>query len=149
MTDFLANAYPWVKSLHIISVITWMAGIFYLPRLFVHHSESVKRDSDTHALFCMMERKLLRMIMNPAMTFTWIFGVLLVLTPGIVDWSAMWPWTKMTAVILMTVFHHWLALHRKYFVTGEGVLEGRRYRIMNEAPTVLLIVIVVSVVVKF
>ena len=149
MTDLLAIAYPWIKSIHIISVISWMAGIFYLPRLFVHHSENVKLSGETHDLFCMMEMKLLKVIMNPAMISTWIFGLLLVVTPGIVDWSNVWPWLKMISVIAMTAFHMWLGSQRKRFVAGEDVLEGRRYRMMNEVPTVLMIVIVISVVVKF
>ena len=149
MTDLLASVYPWTKALHIISVISWMAGIFYLPRLFVHHSESVGLSGETHDLFCMMEHKLLRVIMTPAMIATWLFGLCLVFTPGIVDWSDIWPWTKGISVIAMTEFHMWLARQRKKFVAGEGVLDGRRYRLMNEVPTVLLIVIVVSVVVRF
>lgn len=149
MTDILILAYPWIKSFHIISVISWMAGIFYLPRLFVYHSENVELHGKTHDLFCMMEMKLLRVIMNPAMIATWIFGLLLVAVPGIVDWSDVWPWLKGISVIGMTVFHIWLGKQRKNFVAGDGVLEGRRYRIMNEVPTVLMIVIVISVVVKF
>ena len=149
MTDVLAQAYPWILSIHIISVISWMAGIFYLPRLFVHHSEKVKFFGETHDLFCMMESKLFKVIMTPAMTSTWIFGFLLVATPGIVDWSEYWPWVKATCVISMTAFHSWLGQQQKNFIAGDGVLSGRHYRIMNEVPTVLLIAIVISVVVKF
>ncbi len=149
MSDLLADFYPWTKALHIISVITWMAGIFYLPRLFVYHTESVETGSETDALFQTMERKLLRLIMNPAMTATWIFGLMLVFTPGIVDWSEIWPWTKAVAVIVMTYFHHWLALRWKNFRDGNNTRSGRQYRLMNEVPTVLLLVIVFSVVLKF
>ena len=149
MTDLLAIAFPWIKSFHIISVISWMAGIFYLPRLFVHHSENVKLYGETHDLFCMMEQKLFKVIMTPAMISTWIFGLLLVLTPGIVDWSDVWPWVKAACVILMTGFHEWLGGQLKRFSAGANVLKGRRYRIMNEVPTVLMILIVISVVVKF
>lgn len=149
MSDLLTLAYPWIKSIHIISVISWMAGIFYLPRLFVHHSESVPLSGETHNLFCMMERKLFKVIMAPAMISTWVFGLLLVATPGIVDWSDVWPWLKAISVIMMTGFHEWLGGQLKRFVAGVGVLEGRRYRIMNEVPTVLMILIVISVVVKF
>jgi putative membrane protein len=94
MSDILALAYPWVKALHIISVISWMAALFYLPRLFVHHTEQGGLSGATHDLFAMMEFKLARVIMRPAMHATWTFGLLLVFTPGIVDWSAIWPWTK-------------------------------------------------------
>ena len=148
MTDILISIYPWVKSLHVISVIAWMAGLFYLPRLFVYHSEEVGQTGDTHALFQKMELKLLRVIMNPAMIATWVFGLLLAFTPGIVDWGAIWPWTKFASVLGMTWFHHWLGLRRKDFLAGENTVTGRTYRMMNEVPTVLLIVIVISVIAR-
>ncbi len=148
MTDFLALAYPWTKSLHVISVIAWMAGLFYLPRLFVHHTERVATGSETDQLFQMMERKLLRLIMNPAMIAVWVFGLALVFTPGIVDWSEIWPWTKALAVLVLTWFHHWLGLRRKDFVSGTNAVSGKRYRLMNEVPTVMVIVIVVSVIAR-
>ncbi len=94
MGDFLAGIYPWTKSLHIVAVLTWMAGLFYLPRLFVYHTEQVETGTETDALFQTMEMKLLRFIMNPSMIAVWIFGLMLVFTPGIVDWSAVWPYTK-------------------------------------------------------
>ncbi|AXI57175.1 hypothetical protein C1J05_20655 [Sulfitobacter sp. JL08] len=149
MTDLLASLYPWTKSFHIIAVIAWMAGLFYLPRLFVHHVEQADKVDGLSPVFEMMEYKLLRLIMNPAMFAVWIAGLCLVFTPGIVDWSSVWPWTKAIAVLAMTWFHHWLALRRKDFVAGKNVVTGRTYRIMNEVPTILLIVIVLSVVVKF
>ncbi len=136
-------------ALHVVSVIAWMAGIFYLPRLFVYHAERIETGSETDILFQEMERKLLRLIMNPAMTSTWVFGLALVFTPGIVDWSAVWPWTKAAAVIAMTWFHHWLGYRRKDFAAGRNRLQGRSYRIMNEVPTLLLLIIVFSVIVKF
>ena len=148
MGDLLIGLYPWVKSLHIISVISWMAGIFYLPRLFVHHTESVKTGGETDALFQMMESKLLRIIMNPAMIATWVFGLLLALTPGVVDWSAIWPWTKVIGVLAMTWFHMWLGGRQRDFLAGNNTLSGRRYRIMNEVPTILMIIIVVSVIAR-
>ncbi|MDW4549162.1 protoporphyrinogen oxidase HemJ [Defluviimonas sp. D31] len=149
MTDLLVSVYPWTKALHVISVIAWMAGLFYLPRLFVYHVESVETGSETDRLFQVMERKLLRLIMNPAMTATWVFGLCLVFTPGIVDWSAMWPWAKAGAVIAMTWFHHWLGYRRKDFAASRNTRTGRRYRLMNEVPTVLLVIIVISVIVRF
>ncbi len=147
--DFLAGAYPWTKAMHIMSVISWMAGLFYLPRLFVHHTEQVTSGEKADEIFAMMETKLLRLIMNPAMIATWIFGLMLVFTPGIVDWSMVWPWTKAAAVLIMTWFHHWLAKRRKDFIRGENSLSGKHYRMMNEVPTLLMVVIVLSVVVKF
>ena len=149
MGDFLADWYLWTKALHVVSVIAWMAGLFYLPRLFVYHVEVVEPASSTDALFQTMERRLLRAIMNPSMIATWVFGLALVATPGVVDWSMAWPWAKAGSVLAMTWFHMWLAARRKEFVGGQNVLTGRRYRMMNEVPTLLMLVIVVSVIVKF
>lgn len=146
--DFLAAAYPWTKSLHVISVIAWMAGLFYLPRLFVYHAEVVFQEGETARLFETMEVRLLRAIMNPAMIATWVFGLALVCTPGVVNWSFVWPWTKAAAVLGMTWFHHWLGRRRKDFLDGANTRTGRTYRIMNEVPTLLLIVIVVSVIAR-
>ncbi len=148
MLDVLAAIYPWTKALHIIAVITWMAGLFYLPRLFVYHAERGEA-GDLDALFQTMERRLLRYIMNPSMIAVWLFGLMLVFTPGIVSWAMIWPWTKAAAVLAMTWFHHWLALRFKDFAAGRNTVTGRRYRLMNEVPTLLLIVIVFSVIVKF
>jgi putative membrane protein len=149
MTDLLSLAYPWIKSLHVMAVIAWMAGLFYLPRLFVYHAERVTTGSETDGLFQTMEARLLRQIMTPAMIVAWICGLLLVLTPGIVDWGAVWPWLKAGSVLAMTWFHEWLARRRTDFAAGRNRLDGRRYRIMNEVPTVLMVVIVLSVMVKF
>ncbi|NUB45346.1 CopD family protein [Fertoebacter nigrum] len=146
MGSFLADVYPWVKSFHVMSVIAWMAGLFYLPRLFVYHAE---QGAAVDTLFRIMEVRLLRAIMNPAMVATWVFGLALVFTPGIVDWGMVWPWTKAASVLAMTWFHHWLGLRRKDFAVGRNTLNGRRYRMMNEVPTLLMIVIVLSVIVKF
>ena len=149
MHDVLATYYPWIKSLHVIAVITWMAGLFYLPRLFVYHVEQVHTGSPTDMMFQVMERRLLKGIMNPSMIAVWLFGVALVLTPGIVDWSDIWPWTKAVSVVAMTWFHMWLGARRKDFVAGQNTWTGRHYRMMNEVPTILLLVIVFSVIVKF
>ncbi len=148
MSEILLGLYPWVKSLHVISVIAWMAGLFYLPRLFVYHVEQGGRIEGVDGLFQTMEYRLLRMIMNPASIAAWIFGLMLVFTPGVVDWSMIWPWTKAFAVIAMTWFHHWLALRRKDFAKGENRLTGRQYRMMNEVPTLLLVIIVFSVIAR-
>ncbi|MBO6601727.1 protoporphyrinogen oxidase HemJ [Rhodophyticola sp.] len=148
IVDFLVLAYPWTKSLHVISVIAWMAGLFYLPRLFVYHVERVGMSGETADLFQTMEVRLLRAIMNPAMIATWIFGLALVFTPGVVSWQELWPWTKTAAVLAMTWFHHWLGLRRKELLAGTDTRSGRTYRLMNEVPTLLLIVIVVSVIAR-
>jgi len=148
MYDLLSDLYPWTKSLHVIAVIAWMAGLFYLPRLYVYHVEQVPVGSATDTMFQTMERRLLRAIMNPSMVATWLFGLALVFTPGIVDWGAVWPWTKAAAILAMTWFHHWCGRRRKDFVAGANTRSGRDYRIMNEVPTILLIVIVVSVIAR-
>jgi putative membrane protein len=148
IADLLAIVYPWVKAFHIMAVISWMAGLFYLPRLFVYHAERVQTGTETDELFQTMELKLLKFIMNNAMIAAWIAGIIMAVTPGIIDWSAVWPYTKLLSVIGMTWFHMWLAARRKDFERGENVLNGRRYRMMNEVPTLLMIVIVVSVIVR-
>lgn len=149
MSDILIASYPWVKAFHIMAVISWMAGIFYLPRLFVYHVEQSEPGDTRDEVFQTMEQKLLRVIMNPAMIVTWGLGLLLALTPGIVDWSAVWPYVKLAGILAMTWFHHWLGLRRKDFLSGNNTFTGRQYRMMNEVPTVLMVVIVLAVVVRF
>ena len=152
--DTLSWAYNFNKAMHIVSVISWMAGLFYLPRLYVYHVEGLQKrgvvaESEMDHLFQHQERLLLKAIMNPAMISTWLFGLFLVLTPGVVDWGQVWPWVKALCVIGMSWFHMWLAKRRKVFVAGENTLTGRDYRLMNEVPTVLMLFIVFSVVFKF
>ncbi|MEH6833484.1 MULTISPECIES: protoporphyrinogen oxidase HemJ [Falsihalocynthiibacter] len=148
MFDILQSIYPWVKSLHVISVIAWMAGMFYLPRLYVYHVESVKKGSETDALFQLMERRLLKVIINPAMIATWVFGILLALTPGIVDWSAVWPYAKFASVLGLSGVHGMLSKYRRAFEAGENVKSGRYFRMLNEVPTVLMVIIVVSIIAR-
>lgn len=149
MTYFLADIYPYVLSLHIMAVLSWMAGLFYLPRLFVYHAENAKNGDQLDQTLKIMEFKLQRYIMSPASVVAWGAGLALVFTPGVVDWSAVWPYTKGACVIAMTVFDHALMIIRKKFSRGENVLTGRTLRILNEVPTVLMVIIVLSVVVKF
>ena len=149
MTDILIMLYPWNKAIHIMAVISWMAGVFYLPRLYVYHTEQSQPGDSRDEVFQTMEEKLLRVIMTPAMIATWIFGLALVFTPGIVDWGAVWPYTKGASILGMTWFHYWLGLRRKDFASGANALSGRQYRMMNEVPTVLMVIIVLSVVVRF
>lgn len=148
MNEILQDIYPWVKALHVISVVAWMAGLFYLPRLFVYHAEAVGNAGETHELFSTMERRLLRAIMNPAMIAAWVFGLLLISTPDRIDWSLYWPWIKTFCVLVMTWFHMWCAARRKDFQAGRNEKPGRHFRIMNEVPTLLLIAIVIMVVVQ-
>lgn len=148
MNDLLSMLYPWVTMLHIVSVISWMAGMFYLPRLFVYHAERGAVGTELHETFKVMELKLLKLIMNPAMIATWVFGLLLVMTPGVVDWGSGWPWVKAVGVLAMSGMHGWLGARRKEFAAGLNTRSGRTYRLANEVPTVLMLVIVIMVVVK-
>ena len=154
MIDVLVVWYPWIKAAHVMSVIAWMAGLFYLPRLYVYHVEGLQKrgvvaGSEMDLLFQHQERLLLKAIINPASFAVWGFGLCLVFTPGIVDWSEVWPWTKAASVLGMTLFHHWLARRRKDFMNGTNRFSGRQYRLMNEVPTLLMMVVVASVIVRF
>jgi putative membrane protein len=142
----LVPFYRWELALHIICFTAWMAGIFYLPRLYVYHCQ-VKPGSEESARFKVMERRLLKQIMTPAMIATWGLGILLVLTPGAVDWGAAWWWTKLTSVILMSGFHGACSKWRRNFANDANVKPERFYRIANEVPTLLFVIIVLSVVV--
>lgn len=143
----LAHAYLWIKALHVMSLIAWMAGLFYLPRLYIYHC-MVPRGSTESERFKVMERRLLKQIMNPAMIATWLFGTLLILTPGAVDWSAGWWHTKLLMVLMMTGFHGACGKWRKLFLEDRNTKSQRFYRFANEVPTVLMIVIVIMVIVK-
>lgn len=144
----LVEWYLWIKAFHIMSVIAWMAGLFYLPRLYVYHVER-EGPSEPAKTLVMMEEKLLRVIMNPAMISTWLFGLLLAMTPGVLDFSAPWVWAKLAGILAMSAFHMWLARQRKNLLAGTSTVTGRQFRMMNEVPTVLMVVIVLSVVIKF
>jgi len=146
--DLLTQAYPWIKALHIMAVLAWMAGLFYLPRLFVYHAERAVVGSELDQLFQVMEYRLLRFIMRPAMLVAWACGVALAVTPYVVDWSSWWAWAKLAGVLGMTWMHVWLAGRRRDFAEGRNRLNGRAYRLMNEVPTLLMIVIVVAVIVR-
>ncbi len=148
MIDWLPVIYPYVKAFHVMAVISWMAGLFYLPRLFVYHAERHGDLAEPVGSFVIMEDKLLRLIMNPAMIATWISGLTLVMTPGIVSWTMIWPWVKAAAVLGMTWFHMWCARERRN-LAAERPQTGRTYRLMNEIPTLLMVAIVSAVIVKF
>jgi putative membrane protein len=145
--EFLAPWYLWTKALHLLSVFAWMAGLFYLPRLYVYHCQ-VPIGSPQAELFKTMERRLMRGIMNPAMISAWLFGILLVLTPGVVSWSAGWWHGKLAGLLAMTWFHHHLSLGRKALLADLRPHTERYWRIMNEVPTLALVLIVVMVIVK-
>ena len=145
--DFLADFYLWTKALHIIAVIAWMAGLLYLPRLFVYHTETTPGSAESER-FKIMERRLLRAIMNPAMIATFLFGGMLLATPGIVDWGAGWIWAKLALVAVMSHLHHLMARWRKDFADDRNARTQRFFRIANEGPTLAMIVIVIMVVVR-
>ena len=147
MSDFLAAAYPLVKSLHIIAVIAWMAGLLYLPRLYVYHAD-VPVGSRRAAMLATMERRLLRGILLPAVLLTYGFGLLLAATPGVVDWHRGWIWSKLALVAGLTAFHLLLACWQRDFAAGKIPHSGKFFRLANELPTLALIAIVVLVVVK-
>ena len=147
MNQILAEAYPWVKALHIIAVIAWMAGLLYLPRLYVYHADTPS-GSDRAAMLEVMERRLLRGIMLPAAVMTFGFGVLLAATPGVIDWHRGWIWAKLGFVALLTVFHILSACWRVDLAKGRNTHSAKFYRAMNELPTVIMIAIVLLVVAK-
>jgi protoporphyrinogen IX oxidase len=147
VSAWLADAYPWIKSAHIVSVVAWMAGLLYLPRLFVYHAMAPV-GSDRSETFKIMERRLLRGIMTPAMLATLGFGLALAGTPDVVDWHRGWIWAKLSLVAGLLVYHSWLARWRTAFAVDRNRHSPRFFRVVNELPTLALIAIVVLVVVK-
>ena len=145
--SWLVPAYPWLKAAHIFSVIAWMAGLFYLPRLFVYHADAPP-GSDRAATFKLMERRLLRGIMNPAMIATLLFGVGVAAVPGVVDWAAGWIWVKLLGVAALGLFHGLLARWCRDFAADRNQRRARFFRFINEVPTLLLLLIIVMVVAK-
>lgn len=142
------DLYLYVKALHIISVIAWMAGMLYLPRLFVYHTQAAA-GSEMSETFKIMERRLLKAIINPAMVATWTFGLILVFWYGVIDWSSdFWFHAKFALVILLSGFHGALSLWRKAFEADQNTRSQRFYRIANEVPTLLMIIVVFLVVVR-
>jgi putative membrane protein len=139
--------YLWFKALHVISIIAWMAGMLYLPRLYVYHA-GVKPGSDQSELFKVMERRLLRGIINPAMIASFLFGGLMLATPEAVDWTKGWLHVKLIMVAGLVVFHILLARWRWHFAADNNRHSAKFYRQVNEIPTVLMIVIVIMVIVK-
>ncbi len=149
MSSFLGDAYPWTKSFHIIAAISWMVGLLYLPRLFVYHAEHGDPGTDLSETFKIMERRLLKYIMTPSMLLTWLSGILLVFTPGVVDPGLdIWFQVKFLAILGLTFCHFWLGERRKEFLHDRNSRSARTFRLINELPTVLMIVIVVMVVVR-
>lgn len=138
--------YILIKSLHIISMVAWMAGLFYLPRLYVYHCDAKSKEMDE--TFQVMERKLLRYIMNPAMILTWVFGLWMVFLNIEYLMSAGWFHVKFLLVFILSGFHGMLAKYRKDFAAGTNTKTHKFYRLINEVPTVILVVVVILAVVK-
>ncbi len=141
----MSGAYLWIKALHIIAVIAWMAGMLYLPRLFVYHAGAAP-GSELAATFALMERRLLRIIMLPAMIVTWLAGLALASLGGF--WGAGWLHGKLALVILMSALHGFFSVEQKKLAAGTSRRTARFFRVLNEAPTILLIGIVFLVVIK-
>ena len=135
----------WIKSIHVIAIISWMAGLLYLPRLFVYHAQS-EVGSDKSETFKIMERKLLKIIMNPAMIVAWIFGLWLAFLQSQFFYG--WFHAKLLFVVLLTVFHMMLAKWRKDFEADKNTKSENFFRYVNEVPTLLMIVIVCLVIVQ-
>ena len=144
MQEILSQNYDWIRALHIISVIAWMCGMLYLPRLFVYHAEA-KKGSDKAETFKIMERRLMRIIINPAMGATWIFGLLMLWANSSLL-SEPWMHAKLTLVVVMSAIHGVFSRWRKQFERDENTRPAKFYRIWNEAPTVLMIIIVILAV---
>ncbi|MGB8819262.1 MAG: protoporphyrinogen oxidase HemJ [Rhizobiaceae bacterium] len=139
------NLYLWIKAVHVMAVIAWMAGMFYLPRLFVYHADAPP-GSEQSELFKLMEKRLLTVIINPAMMFAWVLGVWMA-------WDAFgfkggWLHIKLLAVVALSAFHSYLSKAVRVFANDQNVKSARHWRMVNEIPTVLMIIIVIMVVVK-
>jgi len=144
------NTYLLFKSIHLIAVIFWMAGLLYLPRILVYHSEAVanNKSQDLILTFKIMERRLFIYIMNPAMIVSWIFGILLIHTIGIDNFGSLWLQLKLLFVIILTIYHFFLFQCLRKFAENNNSFSPKFYRIINEMPTVLLIFIIIIVVFK-
>ncbi|MDC1476111.1 protoporphyrinogen oxidase HemJ [Pelagibacteraceae bacterium] len=144
------NTYLLLKSIHLIAVISWMAGLLYLPRIFVYHSDAVKnkKSEDLMSTFKVMERRLFVYIMNPAMIVSWIFGILLIYTIGIDNIGFLWLQLKLFLVVVLTIYHLFLFQCLRNFAENKNAHSAKFYRIINEIPTLLLIAIILVVVFK-
>ena len=141
------NYYLLFKSLHLIAVISWMAGLLYLPRIFVYHAEN-NTEKNTSKIFKIMEKRLMFYIMTPAMILSWLFGLILVFTLGFSVFNELWIQLKLIFVILLTIYHFYLGKCVSGFAINQNNNSSKFYRIINEIPTILLIIIVFIVVFK-
>ena len=144
------NTYLLFKSIHLIAVISWMVGLLYLPRIFVYHSEAVanNKSEDLMSTFKIMERRLFIYIMNPAMIVSWVFGGLLIYSIGINNFDYLWLQLKLLFIAILTIYHFFLFQCLRKFSKNSNSYSSRFYRIINEIPTVLLILIIFIIVYK-
>ncbi len=147
MSAVLSDYYLWIKALHVVALISWMAGLLYLPRLFVYHAQA-EPGSELSETLKIMERKLLRLIMNPAMIVTFITGFVMIGSNTGLMQGAGWLHAKITLVFLLAGFHGYLSVCRKKFLVDANTRSHKFYRLMNEVPTVLMILIVILVIVR-
>ncbi len=147
MQDFLNMHYEWLRAIHIIAVISWMAGMLYLPRLFVYHADA-QIGSEMSETFKIMERKLLRIIINPAMIIAWVLGLLMFHARADLFMLQPWMHVKLLFVVLMTVMQHVYVRHVKSFALDKNVKSTKYFRIINEVPAIFMIIIVIMVVVE-
>ena len=140
------NFYLFFKSLHLIAVISWMAGLLYLPRIFVYHSEA--KNEQQIETFRVMERKLYNYIMRPAMILSWLFGIILIWINGIESFAYLWLQIKILLVVILTIYHEYLGRCMRLLKSKENTKSSKFYRVINEIPTILLIFIVFIVVFK-
>ena len=145
--DILWDFSKWITALHVIAVMFWMAGMYYLPRLYVYHAEAYE-NGEMVATFEAMEANLLRIIINPAMIAAWLFGLALLLRPGFFVNAGLWIYVKLLCLVILLVYHIFLARWRKQFLTGESPKSSRFFRMINEIPPVLTIIIVIMVIVQ-
>ena len=141
------NIYLLFKSLHLVAVISWMAGLLYLPRIFVYHVENYQKKEATE-IFEIMEKRLFNYIMRPAMLLSWLLGIILILNIGIEAFSFLWLQIKLILVFLLSVYNEYLGKCIKLLKIGENKKSAKFYRIINEIPTILLILIVFIVIFK-
>ena len=144
------NTYLLFKSIHLIAVISWMAGLLYLPRIFVYHSEAIQNNKaeDLMSTFKVMERRLFIYIMNPAMIVSWIFGGLLIHTIGVDNFGSLWLQLKLAFVMVLTIYHIFLLQCLRKFAENTNSFSPKFYRIINEIPTVLLIGVIFIIIFK-
>ena len=141
------NAYLTFKALHLIAIISWMAGLLYLPRIFVYHAET-KENKEQSETFKLMEKRLYFYIMNPAMILSWVFGILLIHSQGIPSLGLLWMKIKIGLVIILTSYHFYLLAVIRDFQVDSNYKSSRFFRIINEVPTILLIIIIFVVIFK-